>query len=89
MCGYAVCVPEANGSVFEAEDIMGTRGGIDGLGDGRGDGLVLGNVEGTPDVLIDAKGRVGPPDETAAGEGGDEEHTIVPLQFGAGELELV
>ena len=90
MCCYACCVAEADGSVLEAEDVMGDGGGgVDGLGDGGGDGLVGGDVEGAPDVLIDAEGGVGSPDETAAGEGGDKEHAIVPLEFGAGELELV
>ena len=70
---------------------MGGGGGVYGVGvgDGGGYGLVCGDVEGAPDVLVDAEGGVSSPDETAAGESGEEEHAIVPLELGAGELELV
>ena len=51
-----------------------------------GEGVV---VERCPDVLIDADGLVGSPDETAAEEGEEKEDTIVPLGKGAGHAEFV
>ncbi len=46
-------------------------------------------MEGCPDVLVDADGLVGSPDETAAEEGGEEEDAVVPLGKGAGHAEFV
>ena len=37
-------------------------------------------VEGCPDVLVDADGLVGSPEETAAEEGYEEQDAIVPLR---------
>ena len=51
-----------------------------------GEGLV---VQGCPDVLVDADGLVGSPEETAAEEGDEEEDAVVPLGEGAGHAEFV
>lgn len=51
-----------------------------------GEGIV---VESGPDVLVDADGLVGPPEETAAEEGEEEENAIIPLGEGAGHAEFV
>ena len=46
-------------------------------------------MEGLPDVLVDADGLVGAPDEAAAEEGGEQDDAVVPLVFGAGEVKLI
>lgn len=51
-----------------------------------GEGIV---VQGCPDVLVHADGLVGPPEETAAEEGEEEENAVVPLGEGAGHAEFV
>jgi hypothetical protein len=42
-----------------------------------------------PDILIDAYRLVSAPDEAAAKEGREENDAVVPLVFGAGEVQLV
>lgn len=42
-----------------------------------------------PNVLIDADRLVGPPEQAAAEEGGEEKQAIVPLGFGASHVEFV
>lgn len=42
-----------------------------------------------PDVLVDADGLVGAPEEAAAEEAAEEEHAVVPLGARAGHVEFV
>jgi hypothetical protein len=46
-------------------------------------------VQRRPDILVDAQGLVGAPDEAAAEEGEEEQDAVVELGAGAGHVELV
>ncbi len=46
-------------------------------------------VQGGPDVLIDADGLVGAPDEAAGEEGDEQEDAVVELGARAGHVDLV
>ena len=42
-----------------------------------------------PDVLGDADGLIGAPEQATAEEAGEEKHAIVPLRSGAGHVQLI
>lgn len=46
-------------------------------------------MQGRPDVLVDADGLVGAPDETAAEEGDEQEDAVVELGARARHVDLV
>ena len=46
-------------------------------------------MDGCPDVLVDADGLVGTPDEAAGEEGEEEEDAVVELGAGAGHVNFV
>ena len=46
-------------------------------------------LNGGPDVLVDADGLVGAPEEAAAEEGAKEGEPVVKLDAGAGQMQLV
>lgn len=46
-------------------------------------------MQSSPDILIDADGLVGAPDEAAAEEGGEQDNAIVPLVFRAGKMQFI
>lgn len=48
-----------------------------------------GGLDSGPDVLVDAEGLVGAPDEAAREEDKEEEDAVVELEAGAGEVEFV
>ena len=42
-----------------------------------------------PDVLGDADGLIGAPEQATAEEASEEEHAIIPLRPGAGHVQLI
>ena len=46
-------------------------------------------MQSRPDILGDADRLIGAPEQAAAEEAGEQEHTVVPLRSGAGHVELV
>lgn len=46
-------------------------------------------MQGVPDVLVDAHGLIGAPDEAAAEECEEEDNAIIELGLGASHVELV
>lgn len=50
---------------------------------------VDGQVQSSPDILIDTDRLVGAPDETAAEERNEQDNAVVPLVFRAGEVQFV
>ena len=42
-----------------------------------------------PDILEDANGLIGAPEQATAEEASEEEHAIIPLRTGAGHVQLI
>ena len=75
---------------LEAQDLgMGFEVRSGGGGVCCENGEDAGGMDGGPDVLINADGLVGAPDEAAGEKGREQDEPVVELDAGAGQVELV